>query len=411
VTLTSRVMRMETWQRGLLAAVVAFLGLAVTRVVANADDLTSGRTFIAMVATMSPILFAALGGLFSERAGVANIGLEGMMVFGTWFAGFAGWHWGPWAALAGGAFGGLLGGLLHALATVTFGVDQIVSGVAINLIAPGVTRFLSSEVFAGHENGTITNSPPVSGRIGRLSIPGVAAALKWLDEKRWFFVSDVAGALRAFVDSLSFTTVIVLAAIPITIYVLWHTAFGLRLRSVGEKPSAAESLGVGVYRLKYIAVSISGMLAGLGGAWLVIDVRQYSEGQTSGRGFLGLAALIFGNWQPIGVALGAALFSYGISLQQAVGTKPIKALYLFIAGAFLAIAAFVFLGRRGMKVAMGLTISGLALFIFYLNTDEVNNQIVYITPYVIVLVVITFASKRSRPPAAVGIPWRRGQVD
>jgi general nucleoside transport system permease protein len=408
-SLTEWFMKLNNWQRGLVAAGVAFFGLAITRVIAGADDLTSGRTFIAMVATMSPILFAALGGLFSERAGVANIGLEGMMVLGTWFAGFAGWHWGPWAALVGGAFGGLLGGLLHALATVTFGVDQIVSGVAINLIAPGVTRFLSSEVFAGHDNGTITNSPAISGRIGRVSIPGISDLFEWIDEKRWFFISDVAGALRAFVDSLSFTTVIVLLSIPVTIYVLWHTAFGLRLRSVGEKPTAAESLGVGVYRLKYVAVSISGMLAGLGGAWLVIDIRQYSEGQTSGRGFLGLAALIFGNWQPIGVALGAALFSYGISLQQAVGTKPIKALYLFIAGAFLAIAAFIFLGQRGKKVAIGLTISGLALFIFYLNTDQVNNQIVYITPYVIVLVVITFASKRSRPPAAVGIPWRPGQ--
>ncbi|HZX55602.1 MAG TPA: ABC transporter permease, partial [Ilumatobacteraceae bacterium] len=229
MTLTARFVNLPNWQRGLVAVMVAFLGLAVTRVVADADDLTSGRTFIAMVATMSPILFAALGGLFSERAGVANIGLEGMMVLGTWFAGFAGWHWGPWAALAGGAFGGLLGGLLHALATVTFGVDQIVSGVAINLIAPGVTRFLSSEVFVGHENGTITNSPPVSGRIGRVSVPGIAHGLKWVDEKRWFFVSDVAGAVRGFVDSLSFTTVIVLVSIPITIYVLWHTAFGLRL--------------------------------------------------------------------------------------------------------------------------------------------------------------------------------------
>src|SRR4029453_10483532 len=88
---------LNNWQRGLVAAGVAFLGLAVTRLVSGADNLTSGNTFIVMVGSMSPILFAALGGLFSERAGVANIGLEGMMVLGTWFAGFAGWHWGPWA--------------------------------------------------------------------------------------------------------------------------------------------------------------------------------------------------------------------------------------------------------------------------------------------------------------------------
>jgi general nucleoside transport system permease protein len=411
-TLSARFLALRPLQRALVASALGLFALAITRVVSGADDLTSGNTLIATMATAAPIIAVALGGLYSERAGVANIGLEGMMVLGTWFAAFAGWHWGPWAALAGGAFGGMLGGLLHALATVTFGVDQIVSGVAINFIAPGVARFLSSEIFIGkgaNGEGTISSSPSIAHSMGRFRVPGIANWLRTIDNKRWFFVSDLAGAIRAFVDQMAWSTLIILLFIPATIYVLWRTPFGLRLRSVGEKPSAAESLGVAVYRLKYIALAISGSLAGLGGAWLVVNVRQYNEGQTAGRGFLGLAALIFGNWQPIGVALGALLFSYGISLQQAVGTKPIKALYLFIAAAFLALCLFMVFGRRSKRVALGLAISAAGLFLYYLNTKTVASQIVYVTPYIIVLVVITFASKRSRPPAAVGIPWRRGQ--
>jgi len=119
--------------------------------------------------------------------------------------------------------------------------------------------------------------------------------------------------------------------------------------------------------------------------------------------------LIFGNWQPIGVALGALLFSYGLSLQETIGSKPIKALYLFIAGAFLALCLFMVFGRRSKRAALGLAISAAGLFTFYVNTEKVASQIVYVTPYVIVLIVITFASKHSRPPAAVGVPWRRGQ--
>ena len=127
----------------------------------------------------------------------------------------------------------------------------------------------------------------------------------------------------------------------------------------------------------------------------MVDVRQYTEGQTGNRGFLGLAALIFGNWMPMGVALGAWLFSYGISLGNAVGTEPVKALYLFMAGVFVALSLVLVMRRHREAPRCGLLISGLALITFYFNTHQVNDQIVYITPYIIVLVVITFASKRS----------------
>src|SRR5262249_42862488 len=158
----------------------------------------------------------------------------------TWFAGWAGWHWGPWAAVAAGAFGGALGGLLLAFVTVTFGVDQIVAGIAINLIAPGVTRFLSSELFVGRADGTITNSPAMTGTVQRFTCPFVAGGsfvgwqtpdpLGWLDKRRWFFVSDVAALGKGITTNLAFTTILALAMLPISGYVLWRTRFGLRLR-------------------------------------------------------------------------------------------------------------------------------------------------------------------------------------
>lgn len=412
-SLTDRTAQLRSWQRALVFAAVGVLALSITRVVAGADDLTSGTTFIAMIAAGAPILFVALGGLYSERSGIANIGLEGMMTLGTWGAAWAGWHWGPWAALVGGAVFGMFGGLLHALATVTFGVDQIVSGVAINLIAPGITRFLASEIFDGqgqNHEGTITTSPAIKHSIGKFTFPGLADGLKSIDKKRWFFVSDVAGLLRGFVDSVDWSTMIALLLVPISIYVLWRTPFGLRLRSIGEKPSAAESVGVSVYRMKYIALIISGSLAGLGGAWLVLNIRQYGEGQTAGRGFLGLAALIFGNWQPVGVLLGSMLFSYGFSLNEAIGTKPVKALYGLIAAGFLLLCITLFLRSQSRKVAIAMGFAGGGLLAFVLKTNDVNTQLVYITPYLVVLVVITLSSSRSRPPAAVGQVWRPGST-
>ena len=141
--------------------------------ISDNSNLTSPGTFGVMVRTAAPIALAGLAGLFAERSGTVNIGLEGMMIMGTIFAGWWGWEWGPWMAIVGGVIGGILGGLLHALATVTFGVNHIVSGFAINIIAPGVARFMAGLLFvdeagAGIEGGSITNSPGVSSPIGAL---------------------------------------------------------------------------------------------------------------------------------------------------------------------------------------------------------------------------------------------------
>jgi ABC-type uncharacterized transport system permease subunit len=393
--------------RPILLAVGGLALLSVVRIITGADDLTAGNTFIAAIGAMSPIVFAALGGLFSER------------VLGTWFAGWAGWHWGPWAAIVAGAVGGALGGLLLALATVTFGVDHIVAGIAINLLAPGVTRFLSSELFIGRADGSITQSPTMTGRIGRFTFPLVAGGdlfgwrtpnpLGWLDKKRWFLVSDLAGFARGFTTGLAFTTVLALSLLPISGYVLWRTPFGLRLRSIGEKPSAADSLGVAVYRMKYIGVTIGGAMAGLGGAWLAIDIRAYNQDQVAGRGYQGLAALIFGNWRPAGIGAGAGLFAFAQSLTQRLGTAPVRALFLLAALVAGGIAVSLF-ARKRFPQAAGAVIMGVLALIYYLSHETVNNQIVFITPYLVTLLILAFASQHLRPPAAEGRPWRKGDL-
>ena len=225
-----------SYVRPILFAVGGLALLSLVRIIAGADDLTAGDTFIAAIGAMSPIVFAALGGLYAERVGVVNIGLEGMMILGTWFAGWAGWQWGPYAAIVGGAVGGALGGLLLALATVTFNVDHIVAGIAINLLAPGVTRFLSSQIFADAGDGSITQSPRMTASIGRFTFPFLAGGslfgwqtpdiLGWLDDKRWFFISDAAGLGRGFTSGLAFTTI--LASRPAAVLRLRPLAHSVR---------------------------------------------------------------------------------------------------------------------------------------------------------------------------------------
>src|SRR4051812_33345853 len=290
------------WVLGALAAL--FL-ISLVRVVTGAEDIDSSGTVAASIALAVPIAMTGLGGLWSERSGVVNIGLEGMMIFGTWGAGYAGYQWGPWAGLACGVLFGALGGLLHAVATVTFNVDHIVSGVAINLLAAGTVKYLSGLAFVGRPGGGKTQSPQIDD-LPSVTVPGVSDALLSLERQRWFFVSDLAAVVRGLVTSVSVLTLLAVALIVGTYFVLWRTAFGLRLRSCGENPVAAESLGVDVYRYKYIAVVASGAFAGLGGVFLAeVASSAYRDGQTGGRGFIGLAAMIFGHWRPGGLLTGS----------------------------------------------------------------------------------------------------------
>ena len=255
--------RLPGWARSMLVVAIGIVILSITVTLTGQVQLTSSGTAQAAVRLLLPILLAGLGGLWSERAGVVNIGLEGMMILGTWGAAWAGYQWGPWAALLGGIVLGALGGLLHAVATVTFAVNHIVSGVAITLLGLGVTKYLASLVFL-----PITGNPRESPRVEgftEFSIPGLSQAASAVEVQQRVVVSDVAGLLGGLVTNLTAMVVIGFALVPLSYYLLWRTRFGLRLRSCGENPVAAESLGVNVYRYKYIGVVVSGALAGLAG--------------------------------------------------------------------------------------------------------------------------------------------------
>jgi simple sugar transport system permease protein len=391
---------------------LAFSGLivvlSIVAQVTGAEDLTSSGTVGAALALAVPIGMAGLGGLWAERAGVVNIGLEGMMILGTWGAGWAGYQWGPWTGVLVGVGMGAVGGLVHAVATVTFGVDHIVSGVAINILGLGVAQYLSVIAFEGVPGGGESQSPPV-GDIRAVSIPGLSDRLLDLQREEIFLVSDVAGVLRGLTTGVSLLTIVAVLLVVGSYFVLWRTAFGLRLRSCGESPVAAESLGVNVYLMKYYAVIASGAFAGIGGAFLAVELGNgYREGQTAGRGFIGLAAMIFGNWRPGGLAAGAGLFGYTDALQLRRGGENVHALLLLVGVLLLAFAVWLAVRRLVLASSIAAFVGGLFLVWFGL-TDELPEQFTVMTPYVTTLLVLALASQRLRMPAADGQPYRRGQ--
>ena len=399
-----------TSRRMLLLALGLLLVFSLVRVISGENGLTSSAVFATTLILAVPIGLAALGGLFAERAGVVNIGLEGMMILGTWGAGFAGWHWGWVGAVVGGVLLGALGGLLHAVATVTFGVDHVVSGVAINILAAGVVRFLSELVFTEGTGGGPTQSPSVSSDPPELSLPVLSSGpdlLGDLEQRHWFLLSDAAGLLRGLTSGVSILTLLAVLLVPASFFLLWRTAFGLRLRSCGENPVAADSLGVPVYRFKYIAVIISGALAGLGGVFLVDFADIYREGQTGGRGFIGLAALIFGNWRPGGLAMGAALFGYSDALLLRA-QSAIVALFLLLAILLVAVAIHQAVRRRILQASLA---GGFAVlsFVLYLAIDELDRGLISFTPHLTTLLVLSLASQRLRMPKADGLVYRRGE--
>jgi ABC-type uncharacterized transport system permease subunit len=381
--------------------------LSLVRVLTGADDVTSAGTTAAALGLAVPIGMAGMGALWSERAGVVNIGLEGMLVLGTWGAGWAGYLYGPWAGVLAAVVLGALGGLVHAVATVTFGVDHVVSGVAIILLGTGAAQYLSSVAYEGVSGAGDTQSPPV-GDLPSFTVPGVGGPLTELEAQGWFLVSDVAGILRGLTTTISALTLLAVALVVLTWFVLWRTAFGLRLRACGERPEAAESLGVDVYRMKYAAVVVSGAFAGLGGAFLaIVAASGYREGQTGGRGFIGIAAMIFGNWRPGGTAAGAALFGYADALQLRRGGESVHALLLLVGVVLVAFGVWLIVrGSRRGGIA-GLLVA-VAVLVWFAATDAVPGELTGLTPYVATLLVLGLAAQRLRPPAADGVPYRKG---
>ena len=409
-TPSTRRRSLRGWKRVGVIALGVLVLLSLTRAISGLDELTSSGTSGAALRLAVPIGLAALGGLWAERAGIVNIGLEGMLILGTWFGAYVGFEVGPWWGVLAGLLAGAVGGLLHAVATVTFGVDHVVSGVAVNLLGAGVAQYLS-QVFYG--DGQVPGAGPTQSGlvdpIREISLPLLSSGpdlLRQLEDTGLFLLGDAAGVLGGLTRDVSLLTLLAVLLVPLSFFVLWRTSFGLRLRSVGENPVAADSLGVPVYRMKYAAVVVSGALAGLGGASLIVD-SIYREGQTAGRGFIGLAAVIFGNWRPGGLAAGAGLFGYADALQLRAG-NAVRGLLLLVA-LLLVVIAIVQLVRRRIPMVVGaLGLAG-AFALWYSVVDSVPSQLVGFTPHLVTLVVLAAASQRLRPPAADGLPYRRGQ--
>ena len=245
----------------------------------------------------TPLVFGALGGVISERSGVTNIGIEGMMVIGAVAAATASYFTGNlWIGfLAAGACGALVA-LLHAVASVSFAADQTVSGVAINMLAPGLALFACRRFFDGAAMSPIAPKLP-----------------KILGE------SGLAGTPFANLN-VNVTTVIALLLTVIMWFVLYKTKWGLRVRAVGEHPAAADTLGIDVYKVRYCCVLLSGMLAGFGGASMTIAIiAQFTQTAISGHGFIAMAAVIFGKWTPCGAYGACLLFGFTQALVIMLG--------------------------------------------------------------------------------------------
>jgi simple sugar transport system permease protein len=325
------------------AVVVGLLGVGLGVLATRSSTSDLNQVFTAsLIASMlvfaTPLTFAAIGGMFSERSGVVNIGLEGMMLMGAF--------WGIWGADKTGSWiGGLVigiisGGLLavvHAVFAIHLRADQIVGGVAVNFLALGITGYFFVQLYHG-------NNVPT----GISQIPDVNLT----SNSNHGFFSEAFGHLNLMIWA-------VMALVVVSYFVMFRTPLGLRIRACGEHPRAADTVGINVYLLRYFSVILSGMLAAAGGAYLTVGfLGTYNENVTAGRGFIALAALIFGNWRPFG-AFGAALL-FGLST----------------------------------AIAFRLPV--------YSDTAATLFQAL---PYVITLIAVAGVIGRSTPPAAVGRPY------
>ncbi len=275
-----------------------------------------------------PYLFAAAGGVLAERAGIISLTLEGFMLGGAFSAMLGSYYSGsPWIGVLSGIAGGLALGMLHAVSTIRFKADQVVSGIAINLLAVGLTRYFLKLVF-----DSSSNSPRVAGFAAGTS----STAL-------------VAGLLHNPLIPLG------LLIVPAVAWLLYRTPFGLRVRAVGEHPEAAVTLGISVKRVRYVAVALSGALAALGGTYLSLDQHQFTDGMSAGRGFIALAAIIFGRWDPMRAGLACLFFAAAETLQiQLQGMQAIPSQFVQMIPYVLTIVALVgVVGRAVPPAALG----------------------------------------------------------
>ena len=275
-----------------------------------------------------PYLFAAAGGIVSERAGVIALTLEGFMLTGAFCAVLGSFYSGsPWVGIIAGVGGGLLAALLHALATIRYRADQVVVGIAMNLLVIGVTRFFLRLAF-----DSSSNSPRVPG-FGGAEVAG-------------------GGVLATLANPLVWLGILTMVAVG---WLLYRTPFGLRVRAAGEKPEAALSVGVPVRRVRWTAVALSGMCASLAGVYLALDQHQFTDGMTAGRGFIALAAVIFGKWDPKRVTIACLLFAAAETMQirlQALQLVPSQFVEM-IPYALTIVALAGVVGRAVQPAALG----------------------------------------------------------
>lgn len=293
----------------------------------------------------TPLILAAIGGLFSERAGVVNIGLEGLMTIGAFIAAVTTIYTGnPWIGLLAAILGGMFLSFFHAAACISYKADQVVSGVAINFLALGLSVYLVKRLFDG-----AGQTPIVENKLNVVAIP-------------WFSKIPILGP--AIFTALP-TTYIALCIVVLSFFLLYRTPFGMRLRAVGEHPYAAESAGVNVIRVRYIGVLISGAFAGLAGAGLSTAIgSEFSQNTVAGQGFIALAALIFGKWRPFGVLGAASFFGFAVSL-----------------------------ALMGQLIKL---------------TDYVPSEALSMIPYVLTILALAGFVGRADAPAAIGRPYEKG---
>ncbi len=300
-------------------------------------------TLIASTIRLStPLILAALGGLYSERSGVINIALEGMMLAGAFTAATVTvYAQNPWIGLLAAMVAGVMVATLHAVATINYRADQVVSGTAINVLFLGVPALLSGALFDS------TGATPQLPR--DQTLPDVAI----FDPQNWPTLASI------FNQKPLVYFAFILAGV--TAYVIYRTRFGLRLRAVGENPEAADTAGVSVKRMRYAGVLISGALAALGGAYLSIGQNSlFTRNMTAGRGFIALAALIFGRWDPVGALLACLFF--------------------------------------GFAEAVAIRMQG---------TVNIPNQFIQMIPYVLTIVVLAGLIRRATPPKALGVAYAK----
>ncbi len=305
--------------------------------------------FAATLRAATPLILAALGGIFSERAGIVNIALEGIMLVGAFFAMVVSFYTAKagmppalsaWLGVLAAIIAGFLISMIHAVVSIRYRADQIVSGVAINILALGLTGFLLQLIF-----NTSGNSPSVP-NLGSANIP---------------ILSSIPILGDIFFNQPPFVW-IALIAVPVSAFVLFRTPLGLRLRSVGEHPHAADTVGIDVFKLRYLGVALSGVLAGVAGAYLSIgQLNIFTENMTAGRGFIALAAVIFGKWNPWGAFGACLLFGFADAIQ-------------------------ISLQNAGVNIP---------------------SEFLLMLPYLLTLIALAGFIGKSNPPAAVGVPYEK----